>query len=130
VDIYGDPILNYPIMQEIETAHDFSVVVDVGTGAAVSLLRQMITPTEVPFVANTMAMDTPTYMAFYGYKGGIVGLLDGMRGGAEYEYLAEIPGSGLQNMDSMSLGHIVVIAFVLIGNIVSGIQLLQGREDE
>ena len=54
------------------------------------------------------------------------GLLGGLSGAAEYEALMEMPGTATLGMDSQSLGHIAVIAFILAGNVLH----LLGRRRE
>lgn len=44
-------------------------------------------------------------------------LLQSMRGGAELEHLTGAPGPGLTAMDAFTLGHYMLIAFIIIGNI-------------
>lgn len=50
-------------------------------------------------------------------SGQLQGFLGGLRGAAEYEQLVGIAGEGLAGMDAQSLGHITVIAFIVLGNI-------------
>ncbi len=49
--------------------------------------------------------------------GQLVGLVGGMSGAAELEYLTEWKGKGTRFMLSQSFAHMVVIAFVIIGNV-------------
>jgi len=46
-----------------------------------------------------------------------VGLVSGLNGAAEYEYLARIPGKASAGMDSQSLGQGWIILLVILGNI-------------
>jgi hypothetical protein len=40
-----------------------------------------------------------------------------MRGGAELEYLTGHPGPGMTAMDAFTIGHYMLILFIVIGNI-------------
>ena len=48
-----------------------------------------------------------------------------MNGAAEFESLSGIPGKGTKFMLSQSFSHMVVIAFVLIGNVAF---IMSGRK--
>jgi hypothetical protein len=123
VDYYGDPVAQYEILDDLDTMEDFDLMV----GGEFIALRQLITPTKIPFIVVTLSMDVPTFVSYYGYEGGITGMIDGMRGGAEYELVASQPGIGVSNMDAMTMGHLAVTGFIILANI-SG--LLAGREEE
>lgn len=49
--------------------------------------------------------------------GTIKGVLPAMRGGAELEFLIGAPGPGLTAMDAFTLGHYMLMIFIIIGNI-------------
>ena len=62
--------------------------------------------------------------------GQLIGLLGGMNGAAEFEYLTGWKGKGTRFMLSQSFAHMVVIAFIIIGNVAffrSGRKTLLGR---
>ena len=56
---------------------------------------------------------------FYTYvqTGQLVGMAGGMPGAAEYETLVGIPGKALAGMDSQSIAHLLIILFILLGNL-------------
>ena len=47
----------------------------------------------------------------------MVGLLGGMKGGAEYEKLLDRPDWATRGMGAQSLVHLVIIGFIVLGNI-------------
>ena len=55
-------------------------------------------------------------MYTYLNAGQLEGLLGGMSGGAEFEYLANFTGKATKYMLSQSFAHMVVVAFIIIGN--------------
>jgi len=57
----------------------------------------------------------PQFVPFV-QSGQLDGLLAGLRGAAEYELLLQAPGRALAMMDAQSMGHLLIIAFILIGN--------------
>jgi ABC-type nitrate/sulfonate/bicarbonate transport system permease component len=65
---------------------------------------------------NCIGVMIPSEMPYLN-SGLIIGLLQSMRGGAELEYLIGHPGVGLTAMDAFTLGHYMLIVFIIIGNI-------------
>ncbi|MCJ7507431.1 MAG: hypothetical protein MUO85_01715, partial [candidate division Zixibacteria bacterium] len=47
----------------------------------------------------------------------LVGLLGGMKGAAEYEKLSKNYGRAMVGMDPQSIIHLLIIFFIVIGNI-------------
>jgi len=47
----------------------------------------------------------------------VLGFLGGLKGAAEYEKLIGIPGNGLRGMDAQSTAHVLMVVFIIIGNI-------------
>jgi hypothetical protein len=54
----------------------------------------------------------PLYQA-----GSVKAILNGPRGCAEYEQLIGSPGMANQGIDALSMGQLVVIGFMLLGNV-------------
>jgi len=50
-------------------------------------------------------------------SGQMVGMVAGLKGAAEYEKLIEIPGRAARGMDAQSIAHLVMIGFIVLGNI-------------
>ena len=66
--------------------------------------------------AGNTAVQAPM-MYTYLQAGQLDGLLGGMNGAAEYELLTKITGKGTKFMLSQSFAHVIVIAFIIIGNV-------------
>jgi hypothetical protein len=47
----------------------------------------------------------------------LTGLLAGLKGAAEYEYLINHPGTATSGMDAQSIAHLIIIIFIIIGNV-------------
>jgi len=47
----------------------------------------------------------------------LVGMLSGMRGGAEYEAKMHAPGDATYGITRQSMAHLLVILFIIVGNI-------------
>lgn len=113
-DYYGVPIDDIPLMKDINSATDFDLVI--GIGYAEELIRQFQSPYNVPSITGTWGMMGPHYFPYL-ESGQLQGMVMGMRGGAEYELLVGFVGEGLQGADALSMTHIAVAIFAIIGNI-------------
>ena len=53
----------------------------------------------------------------YVQSGQIVGVVGGLGGAAEYEKLVDHPGKATAGMGAQSMGHLLILALVILGNI-------------
>ncbi len=116
-DHRGNAISSLPIMSNIKTIHDFSLIVDFQTGSPgyQDFLRQL--PAGGPlYAAGIVTVSVPNVMPYLD-SGQFAALLPGLRGGAEYEVLIGEPGEGAARMDAQSLGHMVIVTFIIVGNV-------------
>jgi tetrahydromethanopterin S-methyltransferase subunit D len=51
-------------------------------------------------------------------SGQLTGLLGGLKGAAEYETLVDRKGRGLKGMDSQSIVHLLLVGFIVLGNVI------------
>ena len=118
VDIRGNNVASMPIMQGITHIKDFAFIIDFQTGAPgyQEFLRQVQGPYGVKYAAGIVTVSVPNVLPFV-QSGQISGLLQGLRGAAEYEMLLEAPAGGAAKMDAQSLGHLLIIAFIIVGNV-------------
>ena len=116
-DYYGNDLKEMALTKDIRGAVDIALVTDT-TGGTTPLYytRHWYEVYGTPYVSNCIALMYPLYVP-YVEAGQIAGMLNGLRGGAEYELLLRKPGISIASMDSMSTTHLLVIAFILIGNI-------------
>jgi hypothetical protein len=118
VDNYGTPLNQIPIMQNIDKAEDFKMILvlaDAG-GADTWAVRQWTIPHGVPEGGTPISIEYPTIIPYF-QSGLVVGMTNGIRGGAEYELLIGVPGTGLQNTDVLSTVHLLMVGLVIFGNI-------------
>ena len=116
-DYYGNDIQDMSLTKDIRGAVDIALVTD-STGGATPLYytRHWYEVYGTPYVSNCISLMYPMYVPYVA-SGQIAGMLNGLRGGAEYEYLINTPGSSIASMDAMSTSNLLIIFFVLIGNI-------------
>ncbi|RLE56521.1 MAG: hypothetical protein DRJ30_01650 [Candidatus Methanomethylicota archaeon] len=116
--IYKKPVSQYPIMQHLKSAKDVDILIslETGTPGADEWVRQWWEPYHVPMLVACIGVMAPT-VAPYVQAGQCLGLLPGLRAGAEYEKLLGRPELATAAADAISTSHILVLAFVIIGNI-------------
>ncbi|MCE5196068.1 MAG: hypothetical protein LLG09_02925 [Negativicutes bacterium] len=118
VDYRGNQTKDLPMMKEIGDINtmDFIYCFGAGSPGPREWIRQVVTNYQTPFAAGVLTTSAAEY-APYVQAGQMVGVLGGLRGGAEYELLIGKPGASLAKMDSESIGHLYIIALIVIGNI-------------
>ncbi|MGQ9679909.1 MAG: hypothetical protein ACUVV4_03990 [Candidatus Bathyarchaeia archaeon] len=116
-DYKGNPLDQYPIMEGIKDAGSFDLLIVYTTGGDQSegWVRQWVTPYKTPYLCSVLAMMKPTMLP-YEKAGQIVALTSGAQAG-EMEFIVKVPARGIKSADVMTLTHLLIIAYVVIGNI-------------
>ena len=117
-DFWGTPIDQLPMMANIRTAEDVDLLISIesGTPGAPEWVRQWWSVYGTPMIVAIVAVGAPELVPLR-QAGQILALLPGVRAAAEYEKLIGRPGLGTSQADALSTSHILVIIFVIIGNI-------------
>jgi hypothetical protein len=115
-DFHGTPLSKLPIMAGIKTYSDIGLLIDL---ASSSTPTDWITFANGRYKANiaagvtaVMAVDYYPYLQSHQ----LVGLINGLKGAAEYEGLVHQPGNASLGMTSQSMAHIAIILFVALAN--------------
>lgn len=120
-DFYGTPLSELPLMKNISSMKDFAMAVTLndgptnGTGTH-DWVRQAVMAHGVPLimgVTGVLAASNETYVQ----SGQCKGILAGLRAAAEYEKLTDKKGSGTVGMDAQSIAHLLIVIFVVMGNV-------------
>lgn len=128
-DYYGNRIDSLPMMKTIKSGKDVSLVLYTGGGGDQQLawIRQAVTVYGCKYLDIPNSVLTPNAVPFYPNQ--IHGIVNSIRGGAEYELLIKRAGIGVAQMDAVSVSHLLVIALVIVGNIgYVGIQRMRKRK--
>jgi len=116
-DYYNTSIDSLPLTQRIHNLTDLKAIINVsGTSATDFWISYGAAAYNVPLaigVTGVMATDYYPYLQ----AGRIFGLMGGLKGAAEYERLAKAPGPAMQGMAMQMWAHILIIIFIIIGNI-------------
>lgn len=120
VDINGDALDKFPLTQQVKKLDKEFVhaVVSFCSGSPGDAeYRLYVTdPQNIPLLSALVAANIPGRMPFL-RAGQIRGIVPGLRGAAEYEKLINKPGTATRLMDAQSLGHLIIILFILVGNV-------------
>ncbi|MBU2574146.1 MAG: hypothetical protein KKH28_08740 [Elusimicrobia bacterium] len=114
----GKDARTMPVMQGIKSYKNMSLVVCItGTALLDYWIAYVGDKFTVPVVGCVTAISQPGYGPYL-QTGQLKGLVGGMKGAAEYESLIKTPGKGTSGIDSLNLGHILVLLLILTSNII------------
>jgi len=116
-DYYGTPIDQLPMMGEVSDANDFEFIIHITGSPPEWLLRQYNSAygKDCGFISISGMMGI--YLPYYASEQ-MIGFINGLRGGAEYETLTGNPGIGLASTDTVSTGHIFFSVLILLTNVL------------
>jgi hypothetical protein len=116
-DNYDNKLEELPLMQEVKNYDDIDFIFIVSDNLTVDYWISLVNAQfGIPMGAGVTAVVAPkTYS--YLQTGQMVGLLGGMKGAAEYEKLTQNEGKATRGMDPQSIIHMLIIAFIVLGNI-------------
>jgi hypothetical protein len=125
-DVNGVPLNNTELFRNIRSCADFDIIIVFGGGkpGPKEWVLFVGDPVGVPMGAGVAAVSAPQLYPYYPKQ--LVGILGGVKGAAEYEEelgdrypqfggLAFKPG--LRTMGPQTLAHLVIMSFIIIGNI-------------
>lgn len=117
-DVARTKTSSIPMMKDIKTIENIDLVISLSAGdpGLRTYIEQIGAQYPVTITGGVTAVSVPGMLPYL-QSGDLVGLLAGMSGAAQYENLINRPGLGLGGMDAQSVSHLVIIAFILIGNI-------------
>jgi hypothetical protein len=116
-DYYGTPLSQLPIMEGVNDANAFDLVIDFSGTPAERILRQYHTAYDLPCGFVYISGMFPDAIPYYS-SGQMIGFVNGLRGGAEYEILINKPRWGAASLDALSTSHIFYGILVIFVNIL------------
>ena len=118
-DYEGTPTSDLPLMQELgaPTANDIDLVGIWTAGGDVveGWIRQAAVKYDLTFFTEVNEMMVPTILPYYPIN--VDGIINGGIGAAEYENLSGFAGEAIKLSDMMTMGGLVVLIFLILGNI-------------
>jgi len=124
-DYYGTAIGAIPMMKDIKSARDFKLLITIasGTPGVPEWLRQWQAAYGTTTITAVTAVSAPATRIYFPAQVG--GVIEGLAGAAEYEVLLTrygYKGTLVPPMDAQSLSHLLVIAFIVLGNIAFAVR--------
>lgn len=118
-DAYGTSFDQLPIMNDFRGADDAAVIAMSGSSMQYifGYIRQWQETFGTTLIATGSSKFESTYVAFLATDQ-IYSVLAGATHAAQYELLLEEPGITIAAMDAQSISHIVLILFMILGNVV------------
>ncbi|MFO7639524.1 MAG: hypothetical protein R6X14_09595 [bacterium] len=124
-DHYDTPVDDLPLMHRVRNYDDIPLVISLSAGDPGALTLW------IPYVQSRFGQELGTGMTAVSaadaypflQSGQLVGLLGGMKGAAEYEFLMRERGytdaatPAIQAMDSQSMAHLAIILLIVLGNL-------------
>ncbi len=116
-DFWGNHFDTLPLMEKVrkwnvETSRSFIVFVAGSPGVGTYLVNWA----DHDIYVGVAAVEVSGHMSVL-RSGQIKGLLAGMGGGAQYEKLLGREGDACALMDAQSLGHLIILALIILGNV-------------
>ena len=117
-DNWGADVGDLELMRSVRSLRDFDLVFDLGAGDSIEFwwIPYGQEKYGFPFAAGCTAVVAPDLYPFLG-SGQLVGLLGGLAGAAAYEVLIDHRDEANESMPPQSVTHLIIVAFVIFGNI-------------
>jgi len=118
VDAQGNFLSDIPMMEGVNQVADFDFLFSASAGypGTIEWVQYAADPVGITMSTGTTSIQVNEVMP-YVQSGQVKGILGGMPGAAEYESLIGQAGIGTSGMDAQSVAHIVIVAFIVFGNI-------------
>lgn len=116
-DYRGSELPSLPLTQKIKNYEEISMIISVADG---DLPQYWVDYAQTRYKKQVLAAVTAVMATtYYPYlaSGQFSGLVGGLKGAAEYEILLGTPGLGSKGMEAQSLGHLMIIVLIMIGNL-------------
>ncbi|MEO0198585.1 MAG: hypothetical protein ABIM42_00675 [candidate division WOR-3 bacterium] len=111
------PIDSIPLMRKIKNYKDVKLLFGLEAGAVGdSWIQFGYARYNLPIILGTTAVMTPDYYPYL-QANQIISVIGGLRGAADYEALVGLKGQASIGMLPQSVIHLVIIVFIIIGNI-------------
>ncbi len=117
-DYAGRP---YDELELVQNVHNFSNIdyvfnLSAGFPGTIEWVQVAVDRYGVKLGAGNTAVQAPQCYPYL-RSGQLIGILGGMNGAAEFELLTGFTGKGTKFMLSQSFAHMIVLSFILIGNV-------------
>ena len=118
-DYYRTPIDSISLLNDVENYGDFQLLISLTAGypGGREYAKYVQPRFDIRLICAVVATGVPFLMPYYQSQQ-ISGLLTGIIGGAEYEELIGVPGWAKRTMDPLTIGHLMIVVFIVLGNVL------------
>ncbi len=118
-DMNGNKIDDLPIMEGINNFNNIGFVFSLSAGAPgikewVQIAHDAYNR---PTSGGVTGVSAPAMLPYVNQQKQLTGLLAGLKAAAEYETMLKAPGTATSGMDAQSVAHLIIIIFIIIGNV-------------
>jgi len=127
-DYQGTALSSLPLAAEVSGADDFDLVAYMTTagGTAEGWVYQAYSQYDRPIIGGMLSMMTTSMKPYYD-TGQMLGLMDGIKGAADLEFLTGHAGDAIISSDILSFTQTLVLILILIGNVAFWMQKGGGK---
>jgi len=117
-DYQGRPISEMPLMEQVHGAEDIDLVAYITTSGDVAegWVYQAYSQYKLKVIGGVLSMMTTSIKPYYD-SGQLHGLMDGIKGAADLEFLTGHPGDAIVSSDILTFSQSLVLIFIAVGNI-------------
>jgi len=118
VDYQGTSINSLSLMDNINGADDIDLVAYLTTagGIAEGWVYQAYSQYDKKVVGGFLSMMTTSLKPYYD-SGQLLGIMDGIKGAADLEFITGHPGDAIVSSDILTFTQTLVLIFIIIGNV-------------
>lgn len=111
-------LVDLPMFEGYTETEDIGLVFQLTTSGDVSegWVYQAVSRYNIRLVGGWLSMMTSSMIPYYQAEQ-ILGFIDGSKGAADYEVLAQHPGDAVMITDILSLTQLIYLALIVVGNI-------------
>jgi hypothetical protein len=116
-DYYGTNMDSLPMMKKIRNYDQVKCVVELSSGSASDMwITYGQSRYNFPLALGLTGVMSADYYPYLN-SGQVFGIMGGLLGAAQYEALADHPGMALDGMRIQVFAHLVIIIFIIMGNV-------------
>lgn len=113
----GRSLDSLPLTRRVHNYHDVNLIVSIADGSMPTYWVEYAGARyHTRIVAALSAVMVTSYIPYLG-SGQLAGIVNGLRGAAEYEQLLNAPGAGARGMAAQSAAHALIALLVIVGNV-------------
>lgn len=118
-DTNGTPYSQIPMLKGVSRLKNIAWIASLSSGVPGIKEWMMVAHDsyDIPTTGGCTAISAPGFFPYVNEQKQLYGLLGGLKAASEYESLIGRKGSATTKMDAQSIAHLLILLFIIIGNI-------------